>query len=192
MVTLYTWIPLPPHEAVPRSVLADFGHSVMEVMQDGETRAYVSFWPEKESLVGELTHRWKPRATRHPTSYTQESDPNGAFMQRPAEIRDEIDGLNEATIIEGWQTLQESPYDFLRWNCSNMTRFLLVRAIAPDVFAAIRDAAKLSPKDMEHIQGIGDLREKIRYFATAPLLTCRPDDVHRLVQAYKAYRAEGS
>jgi hypothetical protein len=192
MVTLYTWIPLMPHEAVPRSVLADFGHSVMEVTRDGETRAYVSFWPEKESLVGELTYRWKPRSTRHPTNYAEESDLHGAFMQRPAEYHDEITGLDEESIIEARQTIQNSAYDVRRWNCSNVTRFLLVRAMAPDAFVAIRDAAKLSPKQLQQIQGVGDLREKIRFFATASLLTCRPDDVRRLVQAYKTYQAKGS
>lgn len=191
MTTLYTWVPTPPPVLIADRIVPDVGHSALEITDGGGRQvAYVSFWPERESLIGELTRRVKPRKTRHPSCYAEESDPAAGFMQRPAEFMDRIaPGLDEERMAAAWQAIVESQYDFLHWNCSNVTRFLITRAMAPADYDAIQEAATLTGDDLRHISGPDGLREIFRYLATSRFIDCRPDDVRRLVHAFNARKA---
>jgi len=185
MVTLYTWLPPSAETIFEQALQPDVGHSALEVKgPDGNTRVYASFWPECDSLIGKIRELWKERPCRHPSSYEQDSDPDGAYMQRQADHADTIEGLSEDVIVDLWQLLQDSDYDFLRWNCSNVGKLLLLSAVEPKYLPDMEKAMCCTPDELLSISGADELLEKLRYLSTSAFLDCRPDDLRRAVQAY--------
>jgi hypothetical protein len=129
--------------------LPDFGHSALWVGSDGSgPSSYVSFWPERESLVGAATRPWKPRETRHPASYRQEADRDGAYMQRPADFSDPLRGLDEARLHDGWEAFRDKPYVLETFNCSNVTHTLLAAAMPRSLYARLRDEGDALPEEL--------------------------------------------
>src|SRR3954464_8583811 len=92
MVTLYTWVPKPV-EALQAGAVPDLGHCAI---QAGET--YASFWPEVDSLIGQVTSALAPREARNPTSYAAEMAEDEPYMRRPADHAEVFDGLNETAV----------------------------------------------------------------------------------------------
>lgn len=163
-----------------KGIAPDVGHSALEVAgATAEQSGYVSFWPERDSLVGRITQLWKPRATRHPASYEAETDPEGSFMQRPADYDVELLGLDEAVIVRLWKELAGSQYDFLTWNCSNVCKFLLLSAVPLEKRAALEEAMGVCPEEGSCISGESAMLEKLRFLSTSAFIDCRPEDLKR-------------
>src|SRR5215468_1939041 len=113
--------------------MPDLGHASLEVVDERTGDAtYISYWPEIESLIGEVTQVFKHRKHRNPASYAQECDPNDAYLQRPDDAHETLRGLDEARILNDWQSLQDSKYDVLRWNCSSLVKYLLLAAMSQE------------------------------------------------------------
>lgn len=185
MVTLYIWKPTTVETVVEQGIVPDVGHAAMGVWADnGEARAYVSFWPETESVIGVVSQLWKPRTTRHPLSYAQESATDEAFMQRPADYEVSLEGLNEEVIVRLWQELAESKYDFLQWNCSNVCKFLLVCGVPLPYRTQMQEAMALCPDDFTCIDSEDSTLEKLRFLSTSPFIDCRPEDLKRAADVY--------
>jgi hypothetical protein len=185
MVRLYIWKPTKASEVLGEGLMPDFGHAAMEVVDEATGRAtYMSFWPELESLVGVATRPWKRREKRNPSTYEEESDPEAGFMQRPADAIETLHGLNEARILREWQRLQDSEFHVRSWNCSNVSKYLLIRSMPPEDYARIADAASCTMEDMNQIRADDELQEVLRHLASASFIDCRPEDVLRMVIAY--------
>ncbi len=184
MVKLYTWLPLLPH-AIFEGLRPDAGHSSVEVLTDDGTEiAYASYWPEPGSLLGEVTQLMKPRPQRHPATYAQECDPNIGFMQRPADFTDTVEGLVEDTIVELWTVIEDTKYDLLHWNCSNISKLLILSSFDPVQREKLSAIAGCTPEDLTSIDKIQDPLERLRYLATSQFIDCRPEDVRRMIEAY--------
>lgn len=188
MVRIYTWLPTDVEDVVDAQLLPDVGHLAIELVgEDGTPQGYASFWPERGSLIGRLTRFWKPRPVRHPESYLQECDPEGGYMQRPADHVDEVTGLEEAFVLQSWLQLRDGEYDFAKWNCSNVGKFLLVCAVPGHLHPRLEEAKHCSTDDLTRLAGGEELSEKLRYLATSPFIDCRPEDVRRLAQEFAAW-----
>jgi hypothetical protein len=185
MVKLYTWLPLEPF-LIFEGFRPDAGHSSMEVFSETNSlMAYVSFWPAPTSLIGEITQLMKPRPQRRPSTYAQEIDPTIGFMQRPADFIDEVHGVDEEQVTEMWTAIEDTDYDLLHWNCSNICKLLLISSFDPCHRDQVAGAAGCTPADLFKIGAGEELLEKLRYLTTSPFIDCRPEDVRRMVEAYE-------
>lgn len=166
-----------------QTIAPDIGHSALEVMgADGGLKAYASFWPERDSLIGRITQIWKHRQERDPASYAQETNPQQGYMQRTADHADVIFGLDEATVVRLWESLRHSEYDFLKWNCASVCK-LLILASAP----ARDDAAKefaLSASELARLKDPDELFAALRALATSPFIVSHPEELRKLAEAY--------
>jgi hypothetical protein len=186
MVILHTWLPATP-QYVLSGIRPDAGHSSLEVIDDdGDLMSYVSFWPEPESLIGQVTQLLNPRPQRHPSTYAMECDPGAGYMQRESDYNDELKHLDQMTIIELWTALEDTRYDLRHWNCSNICKLLILSAIDGTYHNSLEDAAGCSAEDLAKISGTEDFLEKLEYLTTSPFIDCRPDDVRRMTEAYGA------
>jgi hypothetical protein len=184
MVILHTWLPTTPR-SVLEGIRPDAGHSSLEIINDeANLVSYISYWPEPESLIGHMTELLKPRPHRHPETYALECDPSVGYMQRPSDHSDELHGLDEDIMIELWTAIRDTKYDLMHWNCSNISKLLILSAIDPTYHKNLETAAYCSPEDLQKISGPDDLFDKITYLATSPFIDCRPEDVRRMIEAY--------
>jgi len=168
-----------------QTIAPDVGHSALEVTgRDGTTRAYSSFWPERDSLIGRITQLWKHRQERNPTSYSQERDPQQGYMQRDADHADEVIGLDEDTVVRLWENLRHSEYDFLKWNCASVCK-LLILGSAPARDASIKDFA-LDVSELARLNDPDELLTALRAIADSPLGISHPEELRRLAEAYAA------
>src|SRR6478672_7418362 len=95
VIHLYLWKPTRLADVVREGIMPDLGHASIEVVDERTGDAtYISYWPEIESLIGEVTQAFKHRKKRNPDSYAQESDPDDAYMQRPGEAHTTLYGLD--------------------------------------------------------------------------------------------------
>jgi hypothetical protein len=190
MVKLYTWSPTTPATILEHTMAPDVGHSSLEVIgEDGKTRAYASFWPERDSLLGKITGIWKPRPSRYPDSYATETNPEGAYMQREAEYEDTFEGLDEDSIVRMWDKLKKTEYHFLKWNCSNVCKLLLLSSVNPGVRPTLEQALQTSPEDFKHAEGAGDLLATLAHLSASSFIECSPPDLRKLSEAYASARA---
>ena len=157
----------------------------MEVLgSQNELIAYVSFWPEPESLIGQVTQILKARPQRRPATYEQEIDTEVGYMQRPSDFTDEVDGLDEETIVELWNTVQDTSYDLRHWNCSNICKLLIISSLDITEAEDLKLVTGCTPDDLDALHGTVDSLERLRYLATSQFIDCRPEDVRRTVEAY--------
>ncbi len=189
MVTLYTWFPSSPRLVFMHRMPPDFGHSTLQVIDENGQETYVSFWPELDSLYEKVTHPVHPRPQRYPSKYAMEIDPELSYMRREAERSDRLEGLSEERIIGGWQMLRHSRYDVKHWNCSNITRFLILHAMDPAYFLDLQEAAKLSRDSMTDISNLGDVAALMEALATRGFIDSVPEDTVALAEAYNAVQA---
>ena len=150
---------------------------------NGDASAYISFWPEIESLIGQVTQLFKPRPARHPATYADEIAADGGYMRRPADYSVTLTGIDDATIVRLWAELAESQYDFLHWNCSNVCKFLLLSAIPVGSRAALVEAMGLCPDETNCIDSADTVLEKLRFLSTSAFIDCRPEDLKRAADA---------
>lgn len=189
MVRIYTWHPTDLSDVVGDRLLPDVGHLALELVgDDGSPRSYASFWPERDSLIGRLTRLWKPRRARHPETYVEECDPDGAFMQRPADHVDEVSGLEEAAIVELWPRLRESAYDLAEWNCIHVGRVLFLSAIPRTLHRELEASGLGGVEELAFLGGEGDARTGVRLQPTGGPVEHRLEDVRRLAHAYLGWR----
>jgi hypothetical protein len=188
MVTLYTWFPSTPAEQIEFVLPPDLGHSALQVIGDSGLEAYVSFWPDPKTLAGAFAHRFAVPPSRFPLSYLEEIDPKGHFMRRPSAVSDCIEGLDETLIVRGWQFLRESHFDIRYWNCSDVTKLLILHAMDERYFVHLQDAARLTTADLSTISSVQEVRGIVRYLATRNFIDSRPDDVVHLVRVYNRTR----
>ncbi len=199
VVQLYIWRPTSILTIVEQGILPDLGHAALEVVGTEEPLCYVSFWPEMDSPVGQMTNLLKPRLDRNPISYAQECDPTDGYMQRPADFVESVVGLNEEKIIRGWQRLQNVKYDFLHWNCSNVVKFLTIRGMSREDQERLREYVGCSDRNLEDVneeatdftdtnESLEVLTERLRRLALTDFIRCIPEDLLELVQALRASR----
>jgi len=183
MITLYTWGPTTPETVMNQTVAPDIGHSALEVTDGNRAlRAYASFWPERDSLIGRITQFWKHRQERNPVSYAQEINPQQGYMQRPADHADEIFGPDEATVVHLWESLRHSEYDFLKWNCASVCK-LLILASAPARDESVREFA-LSASELARLSDPDELLAALRALVTSPFVVSHPEELRQLAEAY--------
>lgn len=188
MIKLHTWLPLMPN-AIFEGLRPDAGHSSMEIITDsGAQLAYVSYWPEQESFLGEITQLMKPRPRRHPSTYSQEIDPTIGYMQRPSDYVDDVMGLDEEAMTELWSAIEDTKYDLRHWNCSNVSRALILCSFDTVHQKQLLDASGCSPKENAKIAQIKDPLEKLRYLATSQFVDCCPEDVRRMLDVSEKLR----
>ncbi len=186
MVRLYTWAPTTAEAVVEGTVTPDLGHAGLEVVEgDGQPRAYASFWPEQDSLIGRITQLWKPRSVRNPESYAQETDPDGPYMQRVADHVDTFEGLDEDKIVDLWQKLRVSAYDFLHWNCASVCKLLLLSAVPSHIHPALQEAG-YDPKDVVRLAHEEERTEALKNLAVSPIIHSHPEELRRIAEAYLA------
>ena len=183
MVTLYTWGPTTPETVMNQTVAPDIGHSALAVTdQNGETRTYASFWPERDSLIGKITQLWKHRQARCPGSYMEEIDPEQGYMQREADHADEIFGLDEAVAARLWEHLCRSKYDFLKWNCASVCKLIILgSASARD--ESVKDFA-LSASALAQLSDPDHLLAALQELSTSPAIVSHPEELRHLAEAY--------
>ena len=185
MVNLYVWDPPALSEVLDRRILPDFGHAAIEVVNDeGQPLIYASFWPEIESLVGQALQPFKPREVRNPISYEAESDPDGGYMQRHADYLEPLEGLEESRILRDWAELQDARYDLTSWNCSNVCKLLILRAMSPDRAGVLGEKLAVVVEDLQQLQTQMEMFHAMRHLATSSFIDCRPEDVLCLVRTY--------
>jgi hypothetical protein len=183
MITLYTWLPTPPKVVLAGHIPPDIGHSAVNVAHSDGSQTYISFWPEMDGVIGHLTHPVKPRTVRNPTSYEIESNRNQPYMQRKADFVDSIDSLEEWRIAAGWFSIEDLPYDLTRWNCSNVTRLLILTSMDPSQLGAVLKKSDFRLEDLEAARPTELLRATVMEVAASKLFNSKPDDVRRLVIA---------
>jgi hypothetical protein len=183
MVTLFTWYPIqsPGHP--------DLGHSAMSVEDGSQTLAYVSFWPEPDTLAGEIGHFFRPAPSRFPQTYQAEIDPASTYMMRPADESDMIAGLDEAKLIVAWQSVMDSRFDILHWNCSDVTKYCFLHALDKQYHDRMVRITGLTLEDLRMIGTVQEFRGLVRYLATRRFIDSRPQDIAFLVRKYNALRA---
>lgn len=171
---------------IREGVMPDLGHVSLEVVDDttGLADAYVSYWPEVDSLIGTTTHTFKPRQNRNAASYAQDSNPDDGFMQRPADFTISLHGLDEKKIATEWSYLYDSTYDFRHWNCSSMVKSLLLRAMSSDGYARVAPVADCDNDTLADVTDGPDLLSRLRKTLISSVVECRPDDVLRVAAAY--------
>jgi len=185
VVHLYTWKPTTLSDVVDAHIMPDLGHASLEVVDERTGDAtYISYWPEIESVVGEVTQIFKHRTHRNPDSYALESDPEGAYMQRPAEAHTTLHDLDEARLLSDWQSLQDSTFDVLRWNCSSLCKYLLLAAMSKEDYTRIAPLTHCSDEDTQNVTGGSVLLERVGRLSLSKFVDCTPDDIHRLALAY--------
>jgi hypothetical protein len=185
MIHLYIWKPTKVSEVIEQGMMPDLGHASLEVIEEASGKTtYMSFWPELESFVGAAIRHWKHRETRHPSSYAEECDPAGGYMQRTADVVETLHGLNEARILREWPQVRELEYHLRSWNCSNVCKYLLISAMTPEDYARIESCAACSVDDLKQIREGQNVSEILRYLTTSPFIDCRPEDVLRMAVAY--------
>lgn len=190
MVTLYTWFPSSPRVVFNHRTPPDFGHSTLQVIDESGKETYVSFWPELDSLYEKVSHLVHHRPLRYPPTYALEIDPDSAYMRREAERSDRLEGLSEERIVAGWRMLLGSHYDVRHWNCSNITRFLILYSMDPGYFLDLQEAAKLSRDAMTDISNLGDVAVLMETLATRGFIDSVPEDTVALAETYNALRAQ--
>jgi hypothetical protein len=170
---------------VDAHIMPDLGHASLEVVDERTGDAtYISYWPEIESLIGEVTQVFKHRKHRNPASYAQESDPNDAYLQRPDDDHETLRGLDEARIVNDWQSLQDSKYDMLRWNCSSLVKYLLLAAMSKPDYTRIAPLTHCSDEDTENVTGSEALLERVGQLSLSKFVDCTPEDMYRIGLAY--------
>lgn len=180
MVKLYYWEPTELTEVLAEGIMPDLGHVSLEVTNESTGAVdYVSFWPERESLIGRVTDLFKERQVRQPMSYAEESDEDGSYMQRPADQVLVLKGLDEAQISRQWHLLREAEYDILRWNCSSVIEFLLLSAMRPEDYDRVKEVVDCPQEGRPEGRDLPEI-----WGSLASLLDCRPGDVLRLARAY--------
>ena len=184
MVTLYTWFPSTPVEVITLGLLPDLGHSTLQVVDESGSETYVSFWPDPSTLVGTFTHHFHSPPTRFPPTYADEIDPAGRYMRRPSEESDIIEGLDEKRIVTGWKALSDSHYDIRHWNCSDVTKFLILHAMDERYYEFLEVAARLTVTDMTKISSFQQVRAIAQFLATRNYMSTRPSDVTHLARVY--------
>jgi hypothetical protein len=185
MTRLYIWKPNTLPEMLTNGIMPDVGHAAMEVVAPNGDAGYISYWPETESLLGRAIAPFKPRETRHPSSYAQECDPEQGYMQRPADYEEDLtEGLDEERILRLWPQLRDSEYDLRSWNCSNVIKYLLIGAVPREDREAIAEACACSAEDLRHVTDVDDFKVVLTYLSTSRFIDCRPDDVRRLAHTY--------
>lgn len=176
MTILYTWIPKPV-EAVEAGALPDLGHSALQVDD-----TYVSFWPEVDSVVGQVTSALKPRPYRNPRTYREESDPHAPFLQRAADYVDEISGAAAPPMLAAWKELHDAPYDFRTRNCSHVVRSVLRAGLTAATCEQLdRLQSQGEPKDAAG-NPLEEVCRAIREVLAAPITGCTPEEVRAEVQ----------
>jgi hypothetical protein len=181
---LYTWFPSTPLEVITLGLFPDLGHSTLQAIDSNRLETYVSFWPDPATLVGTVTHHFQPPPTRFPPSYATEIEPTGHYMQRPSEESDIIEGLDESRIVTGWRKLQDAHYDIRHWNCSDVTKFLILHAMEERYFEFMQVAARLTAADMSEISSFQQVRAIVHYLATRKYMDSRPSDVAHIARVY--------
>jgi hypothetical protein len=188
VVHVYLWKPTSLAEVVGARILPDLGHASLEVVDEATGDAtYVSYWPEIESLIGEVTQVFKHRKRRHPASYAQESDPDDGYMQRPAEAHETLRGLDEGRILNDWVSLQDSKFDALTWNCSSLCKYLLLAAMSKEDYARVAPLADCSDEDTEDVTGGAALLDRVGRLSLSNFAECTPEDVFRMALAYNGH-----
>jgi len=157
----------------------------MEVISDEDKSTYISYWPELETPVGHVMRLVKSRTKRHPETLAEEIDPHGGFMERKPNFIGEVEGTNEDKVRILWEAIKVSEYDFFKWNCSNVCKFLLLSAMDKRYHQQMLSAAVCTPQDLLAVESADDLVVRLRILATSPFIDCRPDDLHRIVAAYR-------
>jgi hypothetical protein len=191
MVNLYVWDPPGLSEILDLRILPDLGHAALEVVDaEGKSLVYVSFWPEMESIVGQAIQPFKKRQARNPESYDVEADPDGGYMQRHADYLEPILGLEEGRILRDWAELGDAKYDLTSWNCSNVCKLLLLRAMPPEDARLMGDKLAMVVEDLKELDDQVEMAHALRYLATSSFVDCRPEDVLCLVRAYNDHVAE--
>jgi len=184
MVKLYTWLPVAPDTLIERQIAPDLGHCSLEIIdKDGDSALYASYWPEIENPAGKLTDFLKHRHTRQPKNYKEEIDPTARFMERPPDFVDEIEGLDEKSVLRSWPKLRHRRYDLRTWNCSNVAKQMLLAGMTKRD-RRFASAASVCGDDCPPVSKFNDVLEWLRALVTAPVLTCTPEDVRRMVAAY--------
>ena len=187
MVKLYTWGPTTPETVLGNTIAPDIGHAALEVIpEDTRPGTYVSFWPERDSLIGRVTSLWKKRPVRNPTSYAQEIAPDDGFMQRPADQEDQIAGLDEGVIADLWQKLQKSEYDFLKWNCASVCKLLILSALPARLHPALQEVMGALPAHLAQIGRVEDLQAALHELASSPFIDSHPEELRKIAEAYLA------
>jgi hypothetical protein len=192
MVSLYTWFPTTPADVVAYRKPPDFGHSALQTSAPNGHMTYASFWPEPESLIGKLSHFLKEPPDRCPSDYTTEIDPDGDYLRRPADRIDQLDGLDETRIAALWPEMCSETYDVRTWNCSSLTRFLILRGMDRRYYERVKGASGLSIEDMEQISDFKELVAIVDYLACKSVIETTPGDVVKLAEAYQRVRSEES
>ena len=190
MITLHTWLPAPPEAVIDGQVGPDIGHSSIEIKAEDGKETYISYWPETETLLGRLLQPLKPRKQRHPSSYEEESSLEAGYMQRESDFSEEVPAVEISRLAVGWESIKETPYDLPKWNCSTVTRFLIITSMDPTFYGRIVSGSDYKEEELASgvtIENIGDV---IRAFAASHLTDCCPEDVQRLVRAIIASRAK--
>jgi hypothetical protein len=189
MVTLFTWMPAPTQMVLTSGKMPDIGHSALAVTTDDGQAAYISFWPETDSLIGRITALWAPRPTRSPESYAQESDPDAPYLQRPADYVETLLGLAERRLIRGWDALKDGDYDAAQWNCSHVTRCLLTMAMGATDHACLVATGALTDDGAWEMAEDADLAARLSLIAASRVADCTPLAVRALALAYQSLAA---
>lgn len=191
MINLYVWDPPPLSEVIDRHILPDFGHSSLEVVdEEGKSLVYASFWPEIESMVGQAIQPFKHREIRNPVTYEAESHPDGGYMQRHADYLEPIVGLDEAQVWKDWMELHNAKYDLTSWNCSNVCKLLILRAMPPQEARILGERLAVMVEDLHQLQTQVEMFHAMRTLATSSFIDCRPEDVLCLVREYNDQKAK--
>jgi len=190
LIRVYIWDPAGLVTALEVGIAPDFGHAAMEVISEGDKTTYVSYWPEMDTPVGQVMQLIKTRSKRHPDSFSEEIDTAAGFMEREPSFIGELQGIYEDKIRILWEDIKVSEYDFFTWNCSNVCKFLILSAMDENYHDEMLGAAVCTPEDLLTVASADDLVVRLRILATSSFIDCRPDDLHRMVEAYKAAFAD--
>ena len=170
-----------------QTVAPDIGHSALEVTDEsGSLHVYASFWPERDSLIGRVTQLWKHRQARNPASYAQDIDPHHGYMQREADHVDEIYSLDEATIIQLWDNLKSSEYDFLKWNCASVCKMIILGS-APSRDDSAQEFA-VSVSELARLHDPEELLAALKTLSVSPFAISHPEELRHLAEAYASSR----
>ncbi|GAB4459405.1 MAG: hypothetical protein OHK0029_21960 [Armatimonadaceae bacterium] len=186
MVNVYVWEPFALLEALEERTFPDLGHVSLEITDSAQhPLAYISFWPEKDTLIGVAMQPFWHRKTRHPGSYTIEIDPEGGFMRRPADYVETLLGLREARMLADWQELADDGYDAAEWNCGSLVKHLLLRAMSPEDRQRTAEMLHRTANDLNPFGNDGGFVNLLRQLAEASLIDASPEDILELARAYR-------
>jgi hypothetical protein len=165
-------------------LLPDLGHSSLQVVDGTTVTAYASFWPDPSSFVGEFTHHFHLPPTHYPVDYVDEVRHDGYWMRRKAENELTLEGLDEQRIIASWEKLSTCDYDIRHWNCSDVTKFLILHSMDEKHHAQMEHSAKLTRADLHAIRSFTDVRLIVQYLATKDFIDTRPGDTLVIATEY--------